>query len=171
MLTCLCCVVNPSFFIGPMAPGWRTEKPRMRALSTGFLIYNLLHPDAPLADKPLVIDVRDVARACALALKAPPTSVVGQKRFPLSGSFLPYKEVIEYIAHERPELAARLNKAAASSGQAPLQIIDNSRAEAVLGLEFTPWKKTVLDSVDYLVELEKDWLSKGWEPTKEFVRV
>lgn len=171
MLRYLSCAVNPSFFIGPMAPGWRTEKPRMGALSTSFLIYNLLHPDGPLTDKPLVIDVRDVARACTLALKAPPTSVVGQKRFPLSSSFLPYKDVVEYIAHERPELAGRLNKAAASSGPPPPQIIDTSRAEAVLGLEFTPWKKTVLDSVDYLVGLEKDWLSKGWEPTKEFVRV
>jgi len=90
------------------------------------------------------------------ALSAPTN--VGRKRILMSGEWFSWKDAVELVATERPQLKDRLSVGARSAGPAPaVTPIDNTRAEEVLGLKFTPWKVTVIDAVDSLLELEKGW--------------
>ena len=43
-------------------------------------------------------------------------------------------------------------------------VVDNKRLKEVLGLEVTPWQRTILDAVDTMLELEQEWERKGWSP-------
>lgn len=106
------------------------------------------------------IDVRDVARTLVAALKAPSTAEVGRKRIVVSGEYHHAFELAELIRTERPLLAERVSKQAVS---APLlkQIVFNERFNEVLKFELLPWKKTILDAVDALVELEEYWKAQG----------
>ena len=106
------------------------------------------------------IDVRDVARTLVAALKAPSTAEVGRKRIVVSGEYHHASELAELVRTERPQLAARVSKQADS---APLlkQIVFNERFNEVLKFELVPWKKTILDAVDALVELEEYWKAQG----------
>ena len=106
------------------------------------------------------IDVRDVARTLVAALKAPSTAEVGRKRIVVSGEYHHASELAELVRTERPQLVARVSKQADS---APLlkQIVFNERFNEVLKFELVPWKKTILDAVDALVELEEYWKAQG----------
>lgn len=139
----------------------------MSALSTNFYIYNLLQPIAPLIPTALLIDVRDVARACVLALCAPPTTSVGRKRFLMADPWLDYRAAAAYIRTARPSLAGRLSKNVDAAPEPGRFNLDVSRAREVLGLTYTPWQDTLLSGVDSLLAIEKEWVAKGWEPEKE----
>lgn len=139
-------------------------EPSTSALSTNGFLYNLLRRDGPPLMHPSCIDVRDVARALVLSLTAPPTSKVGRKRLLLSGEWFAPAEAYAYVAEARPELKGRLSEVWKKAGPVPKSNVDTSRAKEVLGLEFTDWHKTVLDGVDALIALEKEWISQGWVP-------
>ena len=134
------------------------------SISTNWVIYNLLSAAGPSMGAPGTIDVRDVALACVLSLRAPPTSEVGRKRFILCAEWFSSADAVKHIEKVHPELKDRLSESARHSGPVPESNLDTSRAKEVLGLEFTDWRKTVTDAVDSLLELERDWLSKGWTP-------
>ncbi len=74
------------------------------------------------------------------------------------------QEATDYIAEVRPELKDQLSEAAKKSGPIPKHNIDTSRARDVLGLEFRPWKQTLIDAVDSIIAVEKEWKSQGWKP-------
>ena len=154
--------MNPTFFIGPFAPEWVPSKVDISSISTNRLIYNLISANGPGLPDPSTIDVRDVARASVLSLRAPPTSQVGRKRFLLSGEWFSGSQAVEYLEKTRPQLKDRLSEIARQSGPVPESNFDTSRVKEVLGFEFTDWHKTVDDAVDSLLALEKDWLSQGW---------
>lgn len=156
--------VNPPFFLGPFAPEWKASEPGIAALSTNFFLYDMLRPNGPPMMRPAWIDVRDVARGLVLSLTAPPTSKVGQKRMIMSGEWFSLAEAANYVAEMRPGLKDRLSEAWKKAGPVPKSNIDSSRAKEVLGLEFTDWHKTILDGVDSIIALEKEWKSQGWVP-------
>ncbi|GBE80659.1 Putative uncharacterized oxidoreductase [Sparassis crispa] len=151
--------VNPPYFIGPFALGFRAPDGAISAMSSNELIYRLLQPDWEVNAFGRTVDVRDVARGLVNALKAPTN--VGRKRILMSGEWFSWKDAVEFIAAERPELKPRLAASAFKAVPAPPTAIDNTRAKEVLGLEMTPWKTSVLDAVDSLVQLEKEWIKKG----------
>jgi len=156
--------LNPPFFYGPFAPGFRAPEAKLTALSTNIHIYQLLQPNQPFDVNKLTafVDVRDVARACVAALTSPKTSEVGRKRIPLTGEWFNLRDAAEHIAKLRPELRDRINKAAFDAPPAAKCWIDNSRAKEVLGIqEVTPWRESLIAAVDSLIELEKEWASKG----------
>lgn len=157
--------VNPTIFLGPFAPEWHASEPGLPALSTDKLLYDLLSPDGPIMARLTAIDVRDVARAALLSLAAPHTSAVGRKRILMNGESIQPSEAAAYVARERPELRDRLSKSWQKAGPAQEGNIDNSRAKEVLGLKFTDWRKTVLDGVDSLVAIGKEWQQQGWVPS------
>ncbi len=169
-----CFVVNPPFFLGPFAPRFTIPDGSISALSTNFIVYDFLRPDGPPPPHGSWIDVRDVARATVLALKAPPTSEVGRKRFLMSGEeWLNAKDVVDYIAEVRPELKDRLSREAQAAPSGSMKnLMDNSRVKEVLGLVLTPWKTTIIEAVDDLIAIDKDWKSRGvavksldnWQP-------
>ncbi|EMD37317.1 hypothetical protein CERSUDRAFT_123310 [Gelatoporia subvermispora B] len=156
--------VNPPFFYGPFAPGFRAPEAKLSSLSTNSLIYKLLVDGAPLNRLLAWVDVRDVARACILALYSPPTSQVGRKRILLSGEWWGFKQAAEYLSDVRPELLGRINGVAWNAPPAMKCWIDNTRAKEVLGLEVTPWKESLVAAVDSLVKTEKEWADKGLTP-------
>jgi len=160
--------VNPPFFYGPFAPGYRspyeTSTISNHSLSTMVLLYYLITPDRG-SPSPYFVDVRDTARALVAALASPPTSEVGRKRISLSSEWVQPLDIIALITKERPALADRLNKSFKSAPSGISMVTDNKRLKEVLGLEVTPWQKTILDGVDALIALEENWKSRGLTPT------
>ncbi len=155
--------VNPPFFYGPFAPGFRNPDAKIAALSTNYQIYDLIRSDGP-APAPSFIDVRNVARGLVNALDAPPSSQVGRKRIIMSGEWFSAKDAIEYLEEVRPELKGRLSENARHAPPAPKTPVDNTRATQILKLKFTGWKQTVLETVDDLLRFEKEWKAKGLTP-------
>ncbi|OCH87047.1 NAD(P)-binding protein [Obba rivulosa] len=156
--------LNPPFFYGPFAPGFRAPEAKFSVLSTNGFIYRLLMDGQALSNLPAWVDVRDVARACVLGLTSPPASEVDRKRLLLSGEWWGFRQGAEYLAQVRPELRGRINKAAWTAPPPPKCWVDNSRAKEVLGLEITPWQESLVAAVDSLINLEKEWASKGLTP-------
>ncbi len=112
--------------------------------------------DPAVRGPPLNIDVRDVARAHALALKVPPSDE--PKRFILSSSTFKWKEAIELVAQARPELKGRLPVITGKEPPVqPFARLDTSATENILGLKnYVKWQDTVLDTIDDLLRVEKE---------------
>ena len=150
-------VVNPPFFIGPLAPGFRVPPGDRKALGTNEFIYNLLFAENKV-DTPGIgfVDVRDVAIGLVKGQKTP-----GKHRILFRGEWFTFEEAIEYIASIHPELKDRL--ATASPSTQKDSILDNSKAALVLNLTPRSWKESIRDGVDDLLKLEKSWIAQGIE--------
>lgn len=150
-------VLNPPFFIGPLAPGFRVPPGDKQALSTDEFIYNLLSPqnkvDTPASG---FVDVRDVAIGLVKGQKTQ-----GRHRIIFGGQWFTYEEAIDYIAEIHPELKHRL--ATANPTIHKKSRLDISKAELVLNLKPRPWKESVHDAVEDLLKLEKSWIAQGTE--------
>lgn len=104
---------------------------------------------------PTTIDVRDVAKAHILALRSPPTSVVGRKRLFISGPPLTWKNAVEHLVATKPELKDRLPDV---SQQLVTKVasVDDTKAKEVLGFkEYIDWRKTVEDTAESMLAVEK----------------
>ena len=148
--------VCPTLFIGPFAPEQIIKPGETSALSTAISTYNFVNPNVTLPTESVgYVDVRDIAAALVAA-----TRVKGQHRLPFSGEFFDHVEAFPYIASVRPELKDRLANATSTGQTKPA--IDATPALKVLGLPgLTPWKQSVLDAVDAVVRLEKEWIAAG----------
>lgn len=162
--------VNPTFVYGPFAPGTKIQKGDIKALSTAAFFYQAVLPSGgpantidrvPQAPPPLTVDVRDVARAHILALRAPPSAQVGRKRLIVSGPSMSWLDAVLHVRGALPELKARLPAVAEGAEEkAPLKTmrVDVSRAAGVLGLtEYVDWRRTAEDTAKSLLEVEKSW--------------
>jgi nucleoside-diphosphate-sugar epimerase len=155
--------IHPSYIYGPLGSGQVYNAP---AAGTNQHIYGLIagapgRPvsgyDPALRGPPMIVDVRDVARAHVLALKAPP-SPDEPKRFIVSSSRFTWKEAIEFIAQARPELKGRLPVITGKEPAVPpFAIFDTSATEKILGLKnYVKWQDTVLDTIDDMLRVEKE---------------
>jgi nucleoside-diphosphate-sugar epimerase len=153
--------IHPGWVFGPFGPGQVYNSP---AIGTNRYIYRLIAgaPGRPVDGydpavvPPLIIDVRDVARAHVLALKAPPSDEL--KRFILSSSTFTWKDAIELIAKARPELKGRLPVVTGNEPPVPpFATLDTSATGNILGLKnYVKWQDTLLDTVDDLLRVEKE---------------
>ncbi|KAH7913248.1 hypothetical protein BJ138DRAFT_1099615 [Hygrophoropsis aurantiaca] len=142
--------VLPPFLYGPFAPGFQIPAPDFVALSTD------------------PMDVRDTAKVHVAALTAPPGSVIGHKRLLLSSVHeLSYEAALKLIADKRPELKDRLVSTSKLPTYPVLKLdVDLERVTQVTGVDsstFHSWEETILDTVDSLIALEKDWKNKGYK--------
>jgi len=161
---------NPPFLYGPFASGFSLPTPDYYAMSTNLYIYRLITATGPFPSGPRYIDVRDVAKAHVLALKSPLSSMpgIGRKRLIISSIYgFDYEEVLELLKTRRPELAARLTRTALPPiDKANLVLpFDVDRVERVVGMrrqDYTTFEDTMLDTVDSILALEKDWIKKGY---------
>jgi len=146
--------VNPPFFVGPYTPGQQFAPGDITALGTNLVLHNILRPDST-AVTPVYgfVDVRDVASGLVAALKQTKSS-----RNLISSKFFGFTEAVDYIAKVRPELKYRLPKLVNAHTEPP---IDSSNAVNRLGITLTEWEKTVINTVDSLVQIEKDWAAAG----------
>ena len=149
--------MNPPFFIGPLAPGFRVPPGDKAALSTDEFIYKLLFAKNKV-DTPALgfVDVRDVAIGLVKGQKIP-----GKHRIVFGGEWFTFGEAIDYIASIRPELKDRL--ASASPTAQKNSLLDITKAALVLGLTPRSWKESIRDGVDDLLKLEKSWIAQGIE--------
>ncbi|KAJ7701487.1 hypothetical protein B0H17DRAFT_1195272 [Mycena rosella] len=160
----------PPWIFGPLAPGFEhiVPEPDFAALSTNGYIYQLLRSNNvnyhPLPHG--VLDIRDVARIHIAGLN--PLIRDHPKRIAL-GSPYPanFQDAIKYISDSRPELRERL----ADPSTAPVWPshkldIDFAPLEKAFGISldsYKTWKETILDAVDTLIEVEKQWIIKGFK--------
>jgi len=145
--------VNPPFFIGPLAPGFRVPAGDKGALSTNQFIYNLLFPENKV-DTPATgfVDVRDVAIGLVKGIKTP-----GQHRIVFGGEWFTFEEAIAYLASVRPQLKGRL--ATPSPSAQKNSLLDISKAALTLGLTPRPWKDSIREGIDDLLKLEESWVA------------
>lgn len=159
---------NPPYFYGPFADGFSMPTPSYYAMSTNLYIYRLLKNTGPFPESATYVDVRDVAKAHVLALKAPLSSGsgIGKKRFILSSVYpFEYRQFLSLIKEKRPELSGRLTSSIVPDVENLLIPFDIERIEKVLGFkkeEYKTFEDTMLDAVDSILALEKEWVKKGY---------
>lgn len=164
--------VNPPFLLGPIPAGFKpASKEAIETYSSLGNFYTqvlqeehgnraLSHPQLP---GPLVIDVRDAARAHLLALTAP-LSVepgVGRKRILVAGPQFMWRDAVEHLRVSFPALAEKGRLVDVGTGKNVRDLktmrFDTSRAQKVLGLtDLIPWEKTVDDMVASILKAESE---------------
>ncbi|KAG6811439.1 hypothetical protein H0H92_007354 [Tricholoma furcatifolium] len=159
--------LNPPYLYGPLAETFTVPVGSYTALSTDLYIYRFLSPDGGFMPSAGQADVRDIAHAHVLALTSPPTSAVGRKRILIASphGFHP-KAVLEMLAESRPELQSRLTKNTSPEYPFDRTPIDFGRVEEVLGMskdDFKGVEETMIETVDSLIALEKQWVAQGHE--------
>ncbi|KAH8107518.1 hypothetical protein DFH11DRAFT_1636391 [Phellopilus nigrolimitatus] len=157
--------INPPFIYGPFVEGVVPASPA--AAGTNSFVYGLISGEPgralPPFPSPYFVDVRDVALAHVRALDAPKAPANTHKRFLVAGGAFTWAAAAEHLAVVRPELKARLPDT--SSGTPlpdTLSKNDVGLAAKMLGLkEYIPWEKTIEDTIDNLLVLEKTlWAKK-----------
>ncbi|SCV68368.1 BQ2448_489 [Microbotryum intermedium] len=154
--------LNPPMIYGP--PLQRIADASEVNISSG-AIYALINGSTkgqvPANRLPLFCHVEDVARAHVLAIEHLPK--VDQQRFLLCGGGFTWEEAILHLEKVRPDLASRLPKLPKEEDRAdlkagPLAKLDCSPAKELLGIDrFKTWQETLEETIDRLVELEKQW--------------
>ena len=100
------------------------------------------------------VDVRDVGEAHRLAYENPRSA--GQRYLIASDNFS-YQMICDIIRKDFPELKSKTPEGKPGSGLgAQVYHLDNSRAKKQLGMSFIPLEKTINDTVNELLRLEKD---------------
>jgi nucleoside-diphosphate-sugar epimerase len=121
------------------------------------MIYGLLAGGVPPQPPPMVVDVRDVAKAHVAALDVPRATALQDKRFVVNATNYTWKEAAAHLNAVRPSLkTAALGDFPALPG--PASTLDNGRSVEVLGLEYIGPGKMVEDAVDSLLEAQKSWV-------------
>jgi nucleoside-diphosphate-sugar epimerase len=96
------------------------------------------------------VDVRDLALAHVNAIEVPQAA---DKRFFITAGYFSNKELVEIIRKNFPEYEGELPGKDIKGGDYPeagLYKYDNSRVKNVLGIEFTPLEKSIVDLVKSL---------------------
>ncbi|PWN25607.1 NAD(P)-binding protein [Jaminaea rosea] len=155
---------NPPMIYGPpLQPG--VKKANLNTSSQA--IYGLISslPSMPADQLPLFVHARDVADAHVRAISKHSRGAAG-RRFLLCGGKFNWALAVHYIAERFPELKERLPKGWEESKpdekalNEEIASIDTSPTEDVLGMQFKGWQKTLEETIQRLLELEK---SEGWE--------
>jgi len=146
--------INPPFIFGP--PEQSIGSTTSLNTSSDY-IYKLISgesKDLPEQNLPLFVDVRDAARAHVLALQN--DSVIGKRVLLSGGSYTLYDTVL-LISEKRPELRSRLPSLEnAKPVTQHIAKIDTSIAEKELGMSFISYETCVFDTIDALLEKEKN---------------
>lgn len=149
-------LVNPPYFVGPYAPGQIISPGDVGGLSTNLVLYNLLFPDSKDSTSMYgYVDVPDVAVGLIAALKQTRSS-----RNLLGGEWFQLKDAVEHLADVRPELKDRLPNAT-DSGQTEGPINNDKALKTLEMPSVTKWENMVVDTIDAMVKIEKDWSEAG----------
>ncbi|KIK69243.1 hypothetical protein GYMLUDRAFT_35309 [Collybiopsis luxurians FD-317 M1] len=159
--------LNPPIFYGPFAEGFEVAPLDYYALSTNLYIYRVLVAEGIYPPEPFHADIRDVAKAHVLALDSPSSSSVGRKRIIFGSPHdLDFSEMVSMIGTHRPSLKDRLIAVPPPKHAGKRMIYDAERLEEVLEMkdkDFKSLKDTILDTVDSLLDLERKWITAGYD--------
>ncbi|KAF4620576.1 hypothetical protein D9613_000271 [Agrocybe pediades] len=142
-------VINPPFLYGPLAPIHLPVAPGdYISLSTALMVYNLISPDGTYPPEPAYTD-----SPRKRVVFASPHGVV-------------FKDVLDMIRNARPELAGRIiSKGSVPEFEIDRYHVDFGRIEEIVGLkkeDFHTLEETLLDTIDDMLALEKEWVSQGY---------
>lgn len=99
----------------------------------------------------LYVDVRDVALAHVRAIEVPEA---GGQRFFVTAGFFSNKQIVDVVRETHPDLESKLPpKDSPSDFPESIYEFDNKRSLEVLGLKYRPFKETVADTVNSLLEV------------------
>lgn len=146
--------VNPVYVFGPQA--FKLEvKP---VLNTSNQVIKTLMELGPNDEFELdmggAVDVRDVALAHLAGFEREDT--VGKRLFMTSGQFLA-QMMLDIINANVPSLLGKIPKGVPGSGPEHIKALakaDNSTTRNLLGWQFIPFEKTVLDTVNQVLEVK-----------------
>ena len=153
--------VNPPFFVGPFAPGLVIPTGDYSVFSTNLILFNALLPDSKSQTPPLgFVDIRDVAAGLIAGLNVP-----GHTRNIITSPWFDLTEAVAYVGETHPELKNELPKLTAT-GQKESPFATEASLKR-LGIKVNPWKETVRGTVDDLLRIEGEWVSKGVDVNAE----
>jgi hypothetical protein len=143
--------------MGPFAPAQKIQTGDVNALSSNILIYNLLFPNSEVSTSVVgYVDVRDAAASLVAGIFTP-----GKNRILLTGEWFEFCDALDHIIASRPEMKSRL-PATIPRSQYTGSVVDNKRAMEILGVSSpVPWKQSILETVDTVIRVEKDWADAG----------
>ncbi|CAO1635946.1 unnamed protein product [Parajaminaea phylloscopi] len=149
---------NPPMIYGP------TKQPNVTLSNintSSKTIYGLISNAEQMPEDrlPLFCHARDVADAHVRAIA---NKEAHGKRFLLCGGKFNWTMAVQHIAQTRPELKSRLPRGWENAESKPVSqyaSLDTKPAEQILGMQFKQWQQTLDESLDSLLELEKqaDW--------------
>ncbi|KDR81187.1 hypothetical protein GALMADRAFT_1123520 [Galerina marginata CBS 339.88] len=149
--------ILPGYVLGPYARTFPFPT-AVPAFGTNEDVYQLISK-GPIAFAPnWFVDVRDVAKAHIVALEA--TNLpADKKRFIINAGTRTWKQIAEHLKSVKPEVKDRiisLDEATPLPG--PSSDLDSTRARELLGVaDYIPLEKTLDDTVNDLLMLEKAW--------------
>jgi nucleoside-diphosphate-sugar epimerase len=162
--------ILPTFIYGPFPPqSVPLPKPDFQAISSNFLIFNLLFPTGGHLLSPAYIDFRDVARAHVGALDSKPDKKKRKRIIFVSPHGLTLKHVFDIIKKDHPELERRFVTAPAPEFPYDRMDVDFERIEEVTGMrkqDFYTLEETISDTVNDLLKLEEEWKKNGYTLTE-----
>ena len=130
-------IVLPPLLYGPLPPvGIHPAPGDFNAFTTSICVYNLIFPTGTFPAFPVHADVRDAANAHIRALSAAFSSKAkGQRLIVGSPHGIVFKDVVELIRRERPELNDRLITASAPELPFDRLGLDFARVEELIGMK------------------------------------
>lgn len=143
--------INPALVFGPIVNYFNsldainTSNQRFRDMIQGKFKDDGLPPSGLF----VWVDVRDVALA---HVKVAEDKAAHGKRFFLCGGHFSNAEIASIIKDNFPEYADKLPKELKNDQPKDVYGFDNSRAREVLGIDFRPLNKCVIDTVNSLKE-------------------
>ncbi|KAI1343530.1 ketoreductase [Xylariaceae sp. FL0016] len=145
--------INCTYVFGPIQrklpslDAMNTSNHRIRDMVQGKM-RDSLPPTAPVFT---FVDVRDVATAHLQAMRLPEA---GGHRFYIVGGHFSNKRIADAIRASFPRLADRLPAEADTADDVPDDVyqFDNGKSRRVLGLEYTSLEKSVVDTVQSILD-------------------
>ncbi|GAA5972382.1 hypothetical protein JCM11641_002432 [Rhodosporidiobolus odoratus] len=153
--------INPPMIYGPPLQKIASKS---EVNTSSAAIYALINGEegreVPWNRLPLFANVEDVALAHVRALEVEDEEKVKGARFLICGGSFTWEDAVEHLSTARPSLKARLPTLPKVHKDAnkPICVLDTIPAKKVLGFnEFKGWKETLEETVDALVEIEKQF--------------
>ncbi|GAP86643.1 putative ketoreductase [Rosellinia necatrix] len=144
-------VINCTFVFGPIQrklqslDAMNTSNHRIRDMVQGKW-KDGLQPTAPVFTW---VDVRDVARAHLRAMTVPKA---GGHRFYVVGGHFSNKQIADIIRDRFPPLAHRLPVDSADDLPGDVYHFNNTKSREILGVEYTTLEKSVVETVESILE-------------------
>lgn len=153
--------VNPPMIYGPsLQPGVKLSNLNTSSAT----IYGLISSSdqMPQDRLPLFCHARDVGDAHVAATEKP--NAMGQ-RYLLCGGKFTWAHAVKFISEQYPDLQDRLPKGwkdvtSSLRDLDSIATLDTTPAEQMLGIKFRDWQTTLKQSLDSLLQLEKE---EGWK--------
>ncbi|KAI1177835.1 hypothetical protein F4777DRAFT_166405 [Nemania sp. FL0916] len=148
--------INCTYTFGPVQrklPGleaMNASNHRIRDMLQGRMMRSGLEPTAPVFTW---VDVRDVAQAHLRAMTVPGA---GGHRFYVVGGHFSNKRIADVLRENFPRLADRIPAGAVDDLPSDVYRFDNSKSREILGIEYTPLEKSVVDTATSILELFPD---------------